>query len=123
MENLLSIGIGGAAGAVLRYCMGNVLTKILGSSFPYGTFCINIIGCFFMGMLMTIIVDKGLLSPAWRLFLCVGFLGGFTTFSSFSYEALTLLQEGNLLYTLLYVGGSVLLGVIAAFLGVMAADI
>lgn len=123
MEHILSIGIGGAIGAVLRYCMGNILTKVLGSSFPYGTFCINIIGCFFMGMLMTIIVDKGLLSPTWRLFLCVGLLGGFTTFSSFSYEALTLLQEGNLLFALLYAGGSVCLGILAAFLGILAADI
>lgn len=123
MEHILSIGIGGAIGAVLRYCMGNILTKVLGSSFPYGTFCINIIGCFFMGLLMTIIVDKGLLSPTWRLFLCVGLLGGFTTFSSFSYEALTLLQEGNLLFALLYAGGSVCLGILAAFLGILAADI
>lgn len=123
MEHILSIGIGGAIGAVLRYWLGNVLTKILGCSFPYGTFCINIIGCFFMGLLMTIIVDKGLLSPAWRLFLCVGLLGGFTTFSSFSYETLTLLQEGNLLLALLYAGGSVFLGILATFLGVLAADI
>lgn len=123
MEHILSIGLGGAIGAVLRYWLGNVLTKILGSSFPYGTFCINIIGCFLMGFLMTIIVDKGLLSPAWRLFLCVGLLGGFTTFSSFSYETLTLLQEGNLLFALLYAGGSVFLGILAAFLGVLAADI
>lgn len=123
MEHILSIGIGGAIGAVLRYCMGNILTKALGSSFPYGTFCINIIGCFFMGLLMTIIVDKGLLSPTWRLFLCVGLLGGFTTFSSFSYETLTLLQEGNLLFALLYAGGSVCLGILAAFLGILAADI
>lgn len=123
MEHILSIGIGGAIGAVLRYCMGNILTKVLGSSFPYGTFCINIIGCFFMGLLMTIIVDKGLLSPTWRLFLCVGLLGGFTTFSSFSYETLTLLQEGNLLFALLYAGGSVCLGILAAFLGILAADI
>lgn len=123
MENFLSIGLGGAIGAISRYCLGNIITKIYGSSFPYGTFCINITGCFLMGLLMTIIVDKGMLSPGWRLFLCVGVLGGFTTFSSFSYETLTLLQEGNLLYSILYAGGSVVLGVLAAFMGVMLADI
>lgn len=123
MENFLSIGLGGAIGAISRYCLGNIITKIYGSIFPYGTFCINIIGCFLMGLLMTVIVDKGMLSPGWRLFLCVGVLGGFTTFSSFGYETLTLLQEGNLLYSILYAGGSVFLGVLAAFMGVMLADI
>lgn len=123
MENIMSIAAGGAAGAVLRYFLGNILTRIWGSSFPYGTFLINIAGCFFMGLLMTVIVDKGMLSPSWRLFLCVGLLGGFTTFSSFSYETLVLLQQGKLLFAMIYTGGSVLLGVLAAFAGVMLADI
>lgn len=123
MENLISIGLGGAIGAVLRYCTGNMITKLWGSSFPYGTFCINLCGCLLMGFLMTLIVDKGLLPPIWRLFLCVGVLGGFTTFSSFGYESLTLLQEGNILFFLLYTLGSTGLGVIAALLGVKLAAV
>lgn len=123
MEGILSIAIGGALGAVSRYLAGNLSVKYFGDSLPYGTFLINIIGCFFMGLLMTLIVGRGLLPPIGRLFLCVGFLGGFTTFSSFGYETLTLLEEGNLVMAAAYACGSVLLGVLAAGIGVLAAHI
>ena len=119
--NLLIIALGGALGAVSRFLLGNGLSRALGSALPYGTFVINIVGCFAMGLLMTIIVDREMLPAAWRLFLCVGFLGGFTTFSSFGYEALILLTEGRLLAALAYVGGSVVLGLVAAAAGVLCA--
>lgn len=94
--NLLYIAVGGALGAVLRYLAGNAAVKYFNPQLPYGTFIINISGCFFMGLLMTLIVDKGLLSPVWRLFLCVGVLGGFTTFSSFGYEVYSFLRKETL---------------------------
>ena len=119
--NLLIIALGGALGAVSRFLLGNGVSRALGSALPYGTFVINIVGCFAMGLLMTIIVDREMLPAAWRLFLCVGFLGGFTTFSSFGYEALMLLTEGKLLAVLAYVGGSVVLGLVAAAAGVLCA--
>lgn len=119
--NLLIIALGGALGAVSRFLLGNGVSRALGSALPYGTFVINIVGCFAMGLLMTIIVDREMLPAAWRLFLCVGFLGGFTTFSSFGYEALMLLTEGRLLAALAYVGGSVVLGLVAAAAGVLCA--
>ena len=119
--NLLIISLGGALGAVSRFLLGNAVSRALGSFLPYGTFVINIVGCFAMGLLMTIIVDREMLPAAWRLFLCVGFLGGFTTFSSFGYEALILLTEGRLLAALAYVGGSVVLGLVAAAAGVLCA--
>ena len=119
--NLLIIALGGALGAVSRFLLGNGVSRALGSALPYGTFVINIVGCFAMGFLMTIIVDREMLPAAWRLFLCVGFLGGFTTFSSFGYEALMLLTEGRLLAALAYVGGSVVLGLVAAAAGVLCA--
>ena len=119
--NLLIISLGGALGAVSRFLLGNGVSRALGSALPYGTFVINIVGCFAMGLLMTIIVDREMLPAAWRLFLCVGFLGGFTTFSSFGYEALILLTEGRLLAALAYVGGSVVLGLVAAAAGVLCA--
>lgn len=119
--NLLIIALGGALGAVSRFLLGNGVSRALGSALPYGTFVINIVGCFAMGLLMTIIVDREMLPAAWRLFLCVGFLGGFTTFSSFGYEALMLLTEGKLLAALAYVGGSVVLGLVAAAAGVLCA--
>ena len=118
---LMMIALGGALGAVSRFLLGNAVSKAIGSALPYGTFVINVIGCFAMGLLMTLIVDREMLPAAWRLFLCVGFLGGFTTFSSFGYEALMMLTEGRLLAVLAYVGGSVALGLVAAGLGVLCA--
>lgn len=115
---ILTVALGGAMGAVSRFLVGNIVSKILGSAWPYGTFVINIVGCFCMGVLMTIISERQLLPAAWRLFLCVGFLGGFTTFSSFGYEAVSLMNQGKLLEALGYVGGSVLLGLAAAAIGV-----
>ena len=115
---IFSIALGGALGAVSRYCLGNFVSRIIGSSLPYGTFVINILGCFCMGFLMTLIIERNILPAAWRLFLCVGFLGGFTTFSSFGYETLMLLQEGRYLAVLGYAGGSIVLGLVAAALGV-----
>ena len=119
--NLVIIALGGALGAVSRFLLGNAVSKAIGSALPYGTFVINVVGCFAMGLLMTIIVDREILPAAWRLFLCVGFLGGFTTFASFGYEALMLVTEGRLLAVLAYLGGSVFLGLVAAGVGVLCA--
>lgn len=118
---IFSIALGGALGAVSRYCLGNFISRMVGTALPYGTFIINIVGCFFMGLLMTVIIERGMLSAPWRLFLCVGFLGGFTTFSSFGYETLMLLQEERFAAALAYVGGSIILGLLAAFAGVILA--
>lgn len=115
---IFSIAVGGALGAVSRYCLGNFISRMVVGGLPYSTFFINIIGSFFMGLIMTMIIERNLLSAAWRLFLCVGFLGGFTTFSSFGYETLMLLQEGKIVAALVYVGGSIILGLLAAALGV-----
>lgn len=118
---LLLVALGGALGAVCRYLVGNAISKAIGSALPWGTFLINLGGCFAMGLLMTVIVERELLPAAWRLFLCVGLLGGFTTFSSFGYEALMLLAEGNILAAAGYAGGSVAFGLVAAGAGVLAA--
>lgn len=115
---IITVALGGAMGAVSRFLVGNIVGKALGSAWPYGTFIINIVGCFCMGVLMTVIVERQLLPAAWRLFLCVGFLGGFTTFSSFGYETISLINNGKLLEAFAYVGGSVLLGLLAAAIGV-----
>lgn len=115
---ILTVAIGGALGAVSRFLAGNFVSKIMGSSWPYGTFIINIIGCFCMGLLMTIIAERQLLPNIWRLFLCVGLLGGFTTFSSFGYEAFSLMSNDKMLAALAYAGGSVILGLAAAAVGV-----
>ena len=123
MGELFVIGLGGAIGAVFRFVLGNTLTRILGGEWPYGTFVINLVGCFLMGVLMTVIVERGLLPPIWRMFLCVGLLGGFTTFSSFGFEGFTLLTEGRLLESLYYIGGSLACGLVAVTAGVLLARI
>lgn len=119
--SILAVALGGALGAVCRYLLGNAVSKAVGSALPWGTFFINLSGCFAMGLLMTLIVERELLPAAWRLFLCVGLLGGFTTFSSFGYEALMLLLEGNIAAAAGYAGSSVILGMLAAGAGVLAA--
>ena len=109
MQELLAVALGGSIGAVSRYLVTNY------------TFIVNAAGCLAMGFLMVLITEKGLLTPYWRLLLCVGFLGGLTTFSSFSYESLTLLSEGNLAGAGLNIIGSVVVGVACAWFGAMAA--
>lgn len=123
MINLFLVALGGAVGAVCRYCLGNIISKALGSGFPYGTFIINIVGCLCMGFFMTMIVERQLLPPIWRLFLCVGLLGGFTTFSSFGYEFLQLLIKGEIVNGFIYAGSSLFLGLMAAALGCYVAKL
>lgn len=112
MKLLLLVGAGGFAGSIARYALSRTVESQLLSSFPWGTFAVNIIGCFVIGLIYGFAV-KNLMSPEWRLLLATGFCGGFTTFSSFSYETMTLLQDGQLWYVGWYVGGSVIVGLIA----------
>ena len=118
---IISVAVGGALGAVCRYLLGNFISRASGSALPWGTFAINIIGCFCMGLLMTLIVERGLLPAAWRLFLCVGLLGGFTTFSAFSLEAALLIERRQWLVAGGYVAASAVLSIAALFLGLMMA--
>jgi CrcB protein len=91
--------------------------------FPYGNFVINVTGCFFIGLLAELLETRFLVSPAIRVALLTGVLGGFTTFSSFAYETLALLRDGEFQVALLYVGGSVLLGLLAAWAGMRLAQL
>lgn len=107
--------LGGAVGAGLRYGLGAWVQTLSGPSFPWSTFLINVSGSFLIGMVVRLNLG-GALSPEARLFLAVGVLGGYTTFSSFSYETLTLVQQGEWLKALLYALGSVVLGFAAVLL-------
>lgn len=117
MKNYLYVFLGGGIGAGVRYWLGGVIPKYLGSNFPYGIFLINIIGCFFIGLLMAAFEERFAITPSLRIFLTIGILGGFTTFSSFSYEAISLLRDAEILRATVYVGGSVVLGLIGAYAG------
>jgi CrcB protein len=114
VERYLLVMLGGAIGAMLRYGLGAWVQGLSGPGFPWSTFLINISGSFLIGVVLRQSLD-GALSPEWRLFLAVGVLGGYTTFSTFSWETLTLVQQGEWLKAFLYVAGSVTLGFVLVF--------
>lgn len=95
MEKYLFIGLGGFLGSIARYGLTSLVQIKTESLFPYGTMLVNILGCFVIGLLMTLFQERIVVSQNIRLFLLVGILGGFTTFSSFSYDTFALLKEGN----------------------------
>jgi len=114
---ILLVGTGGFIGSVARFLGSRYITENFLSSFPFGTMTINIIGCFLIGIFYGMSDRGNLMSEEWRIFLTVGFCGGFTTFSSFTSENITLLRDGAFVYFLLYTGLSVFLGLAATFLG------
>lgn len=113
----LMIALGGALGSVARYAAVGYLTPMLNYRFPFGTFVVNILGSFLIGVAYVMLVEKAALSSEWRLFFITGILGGFTTFSAFSLEMLQMWQEGHVLQSMLYATSSVALGLLFAYIG------
>jgi len=120
LKNILIIGAGGFIGSVLRYLTQVASGKILSLSFPVGTFIVNILGCFIIGVVYALSEKGNLLNAEMRLFLAVGFCGGFTTFSTFSNDNLILLKDSQLAFLFFNIFGSVILGVAAVYLGIIA---
>ncbi|MCU0368324.1 MAG: fluoride efflux transporter CrcB [Cyclobacteriaceae bacterium] len=116
---LLIIGTGGFLGTIARYLTQQSISKILPILFPYGTLTVNIAGCFLIGIIYALADRGNALSPEWRIFLTTGFCGGYTTFSTFSYESYNLIRDEQYLYLSLYIGLSVILGIMATFLGII----
>lgn len=114
----LYVGAGAFLGANARYWVGGWAADRFGTAFPYGTFLINVTGSFAIGLVAAYLAARTL-SPNWRLFLIVGVLGGYTTFSSYSYEALRLVEDGSYLLAFLYVAGSPLVGLVACVGGLV----
>ncbi len=114
---ILLVALGGAIGASTRYLLGMWIQTRLGPDFPWGTFAINTSGSFLIGLVLGL-VDTGMLSAEARLFLAVGVLGGYTTFSSFSYETLELLSDGNIQAFLFNALGQLVAGLLAVYLGI-----
>jgi CrcB protein len=121
LNQVLAIAAGGALGAVLRFWVSSGVYAALGRSFPFGTLAVNVIGSMVMGFLYVLMIDRLATGAEWRAFALVGLLGAFTTFSTFSIETLTLMQDALYLRALLNVFISVFACVGAAMLGVILA--
>lgn len=117
MINYLIIGVGGFVGAISRYAVALWIGQKWGRSFPLGTFIVNVSGSFFIGLLMTMFTERFIVNPQWRLLLIVGFLGAYTTFSTFEYETGGLIKDGEWLIAILNVVFSVVAGFAALKLG------
>ena len=121
MIRYLLVVIGGGTGALARYIGASAIMTRFGGRFPLGTLVINVTGSFLIGFLMTMLTERFKLDPNWRLLLVVGFLGGYTTFSSFEWETYTSVRDGGLWTGMLNVVSSVMLGYVAVVLGSMLA--
>lgn len=114
---LLVVAAGGAFGSAARYAMSHAAGLLLPTSFPYGTFLVNAIGCLVFGLVIGVAEGRGTLTPAARLFWLVGVLGGFTTFSSYAYDTVVLARGGALPLAIVNAAGQVLVGLAFLCLG------
>lgn len=119
--DFLLVGLGGFVGANARFVLIGWLLERLGGQFPYGTLVVNVVGSLAIGLLLGVIVSRADLDPAWRLLLVTGFLGGFTTFSSYAWETMALAETGRWGAAALYVLASNGLSLVSAALGLLAA--
>ena len=119
MIKYLMVGLGGFLGAIARFWVGGYVYSRLGTKFPYGTFVINMTGSFVIGLSITILTEKTHLNANWRYLIPIGFIGAYTTFSTFEYETLAAVQNGQLFIGGLNVVLSVVIGFICVWLGVV----
>jgi len=112
----LVVGVGGFLGAIARYLLGNYIGSRYGVRFPYGTFVINMSGCFLIGLILPLLA-RTTASQYWRYLIPIGFIGAYTTFSTFEYETLRAVQDGQALTGLLNVALSVIVGFVAVWAG------
>ncbi len=122
MAAILWVGLGGFLGANARYLLGGFVSERWGTVFPLGTFIINITGSFILGFFMAYAQDRPWLEPSARLMFAVGFVGAYTTFSTFEYETMRLIQNRELMLAALNVFGSLLAGIVAVFAGFILGD-
>ncbi|NQU51816.1 MAG: fluoride efflux transporter CrcB [Bacteroidetes bacterium] len=119
LRNILIVGTGGFIGTVMRYLVQIFVEKGMASTFPWGTFIANMAGSLIIGIVFGLAEKGDLLSSEWRMFLAVGVCGGFTTFSSFAYNNLNLLKDHSYGQLLWNVGGSLFLGILAVYIGIV----
>jgi CrcB protein len=117
LKNILMVAVGGGLGSIARFLCQKYIGSWYPHPFPLGTFLVNILGCFLIGVFYALAEKGNIASPEWRIFLTTGICGGFTTFSSFAFENVNLLKTGQVVYFGLYTAGSVFLGIAATFAG------
>src|SRR5215472_2405817 len=116
------IGMFGAVGTLARYGLQGLVQIKMGSTFPYGTLLINLTGCFFLGLIGQMTLNRVIVPPEWRMAIAIGFFGGYTTFSSFGWETAKMLEAGEWLWATTYVAASVVFGLLLSVAGIRLAN-
>ena len=122
MQKYFLIAAGGALGSVARYWVGSLVANRMGTKFPYGTFVINITACVIIGFSLTLLARRVDINPAWRFLVPVGFIGAYSTFSTYEWETLSTLRSGAFFLASLYAVSSLILGLAAVWGGSMLAE-
>ena len=122
MSKYMYIAVGGSLGAIARFWVGSAVASRLGTKFPYGTFVINITACVIIGFSMTFLAKRTNLNPVWRFLVPIGFVGAYSTFSSYEWETASLMQNGDFSMAALYTFGSLFLGLVAIWCGIFLAE-
>jgi len=122
LQKYLLIAFGGALGSIARYWVGSTISGRIGAKFPYGTFVINMTACVIIGFTLTYLGKRADLNPAWRYLFPVGFIGAYSTFSTYEWETLSTLRSGAFALGALYAVGSLVLGLVAVWAGTLLAD-
>ena len=122
MQKYLLIAIGGALGSIARYWVGSTIAGRMGIRFPYGTLIVNITACIIIGFSLTYMSRRADMNPALRYLIPIGFIGAYSTFSTYEWETLTTLRSGAFFLAALYAGGSLILGLIAVWGGSWLAE-
>ncbi|MGC2617935.1 MAG: fluoride efflux transporter CrcB [Acidobacteriaceae bacterium] len=122
MQKYLLIALGGALGSVARYGVGALIIDRLGTKFPFGTLIVNLTACLVIGFSVTFLTQRVGLNPAWRYLVPIGFIGAYSTFSTFEWETLSLMRGGTFSAAAVYAFGSLVLGLAATWCGMMAAE-
>jgi len=123
LQKYLYIALGGALGSIARYWVGATVASRVGTRFPWGTFVINITACVIIGFSMTYLSRRANLNPAWRFLVPIGFIGAYSTFSTYEWETLSTLRAGAFLIASTYAAGSLILGLAAVWCGSLLADL
>jgi CrcB protein len=122
LQKYLLIAVGGALGSVARYWVGSTIGSRMGIRFPFGTLVVNLTACLVIGFTLTWLGERVEVNPAWRFLLGVGFIGAYSTFSTFEWETLQTLRAGAFWLAALYAGGSLVLGLAAVWCGAALAE-